>query len=415
LTARTTASLLALALTLGAGRARADDADTKAIGGTDGANLIAGTPRYRVAVDAARTNAKVFGAIGAFERQILPAFSRPYSGDVLGGEISVVKNVVQGIGTCGTADQLTSCPNGLARHHVTVSAGNLAIGYRLNRYLGVFLTSSWVAAYSSPSNLDARDGIAPLYPVMGWAFGPLSLFGKKVYYNLAGKVLDGTGADAVVGASVRTPYVNGFAGYTASQGLFADFTISDIDTFASAVLGDSFEQLSYLKAGLREFDYLNNSDLARKIGRLNLFGRRLVYNVPTAAGDPRPGLSAPITSAHVEQVQIGGWLDLMVAMRVQPQKELAELRAGLRTGDFTLSGGVVNLPNLWMFGAEGGYRPTFALRYHAQNDDQSGDYLGFDASVVMNDPELLTVFPYAYNAVSLKMSFAMRGAEKDSK
>ncbi|RYE89329.1 MAG: hypothetical protein EOO75_12010 [Myxococcales bacterium] len=86
MTARSTAARLGLALALGAGRASADD-DTKAIGGTDGATLLAGTPRYRVAVDAARTNAKVFGAVGAFERQILPAFSRPYSGDVFGGEI----------------------------------------------------------------------------------------------------------------------------------------------------------------------------------------------------------------------------------------------------------------------------------------------------------------------------------------
>jgi hypothetical protein len=37
--------------------------------------------------------------------------------------------------------------------------------------------------------------------------------------------------------------------------------------------------------------------------------------------------------------------------------------------------------------------------------------MSFDASVVMNDPELLTVFPYAYNAVSLKLSFTFRTRE----
>lgn len=395
-----------------AGPAAADGA----IGGTDGAELIQGTPRYQVAADAAQTNAKVFGAVGAFERQILPLISDPKRGNAYGFafEMSVVKNVVRAVGGCTLSDRLTGCPNGLAIHNVTVSAGNLAINYPLSKHVGLFYTSAFVAAYSGPDTVDIRDTLGPFYPVMGYAFGPLSFLGKSTYDKFTGGVMKGTGADAVVGLSVRTPYLNGFGGYTASQGLFGDFTISEIDTFASLVFGEGFSQLSYLKAGLRDFDYLNNSALARRVGRLNLFGRRLVYNVPSSQGELRPGLAAPITSGHLEQTGIADRFDLYLSYRTQPHGELGEARAGVRFGNVLLSGGVVNLPDLWMFGAQGGYKPALALRYKSNLDpDEKPSDVAVDASILLNDPELLTVFPYAYNAVSFKVSFAFFEKSKE--
>jgi hypothetical protein len=381
-----------------------------AIGGTDGAELIQGTARYQVAVDAAQTNAKVFGAVGAFERQILPLLSDPKRGNTsaFAFELSVVKNVVRALGNCSLGQRLTGCPDGLVIHNVTVSAGNLAINYPISKHVGIFYTSAFVAAYSSPDQMDVRDAIAPFYPVMGYAFGPVSFFGKNAYNKFTGGVLKGTGADAVLGLSVRTPYVTGFGGYTASQGLFGDFTVSDLDAFASAVFGEEFSQLSYLKVGLRDFDYLNNSELARKVGRLNLFGRRLVYNVPSAQGALRPGLATPITSGHVEQTSIAGRFDLYFSYRTRPRTELGEARVGARFGNVLLSGGVVNLPDLWMFGARGGYKPALALRYKSDADPQDPpSVVSVEGSVLLNDPELLTVFPYAYNAVSFKLSFGL--------
>ncbi len=391
-----------LALVAGEGLARAEG-----IGSDGDRALVAGLPRYNVAIKAGETNANAFGAIAAFERHILPTLNRKDPvGGVFAFELNLIRDVTRGIGTCGISTP-DLCPTGYQLHHVNVSAGNLSLMFPFTPHFGGFYTSAFTAVYSSPSGIDVRDVMLPFLPVLGYAFGPVRFFGKNAYESVAGAVMPGTGADAVIGLYSRSEYIAGFAGYAATQGAFADISSPKLDTFISSLLSERFAELAYLKGGLREFDYFGSEKLAKIIGKTNLFGRRLVYNVPTTA-PLNKDFAIPVTSAHVEQLDIFEHFDVRVAYRIEPVPEIQEARLGAKyrfaeeSDASTYVGataGMTTLPAFWMYGVGGGKKAAATLEMGVESKE-----LKARAQLRYNDPEVLIVFPYAQDGVSIFLS-----------
>ncbi len=63
---------------------------------------------------------------------------------------------------------------------------------------------------------------------------------------------------------------------------------------------------------------------------------------------------------------------------------------------------LVQLPDLWFYGVEGGIRPTFRAEFGIAFEDEAGHPTGtVRYLVMMNDPAQLVLFPYAYDALTM--------------
>jgi len=75
-------------------------------------------------------------------------------------------------------------------------------------------------------------------------------------------------------------------------------------------------------------------------------------------------------------------------------------------GGAAVSAGLVNLPARPWFGVDGGVRPTLAADAMVYPDGGDEGYLKF--SLLLNDPDTLTLFPYAQGAWQFHMSIMIR-------
>ena len=94
-------------------------------------------------------------------------------------------------------------------------------------------------------------------------------------------------------------------------------------------------------------------------------------------------------------------VDVIYRATMEPKPDLYEASLGLRSGGQMgggyIRGGVVKLPDLWYHGVSGGYKPRFEAGM-AFGPTLPGRHV-FEMGVGVNDAELLSVFPYAYNAI----------------
>ena len=125
--------------------------------------------------------------------------------------------------------------------------------------------------------------------------------------------------------------------------------------------------------------------------------------------DPTGGLD--FTTAHLGQADIGGTFDIDLAVAIRPTTTLHEGQVGVHSAGFyegegegfswLVRGGVVQLPDLWFYGVQGGMRPTFRAEAGIAAGDGGSAAGAIRYLVMMNDPEQLLLFPYAYNAVTM--------------
>ncbi len=160
------------------------------------------------------------------------------------------------------------------------------------------------------------------------------------------------------------------------------------------------------------------------MGRTSLFGR----GPPLTEASERDGERfAPeqLLTGHFVQDSIAGVLDLAAAYALAPTPQLFEGRIGLHSAGFhdiasggasaaeppspdditlgyLIQGGVVQLPDLWFYGVEGGARPQFRVEMSA-----GAPQYAFHLTVMMNEPEVLALYPFAVRAAHYRVS--MRG------
>jgi hypothetical protein len=224
----------------------------------------------------------------------------------------------------------------------------------------------------------------------------------------------------IAGASISTPAGPLTVGYATTRGVFSNFNGSKVPVFASALLASKLEEIPYLSAGLSTLRSVASTNWIKSAGDTALYARRLQYVGLAPSGVSSGDLGDQTThrtnfvTQHLEQRGIGDLFDLTVVSTTAPKPNLYEatigfhtpgylspksaaaaIAAGANVGDAAKSGlaisaGVVRLPDLWFYGVKGGYRFKASATYMITTFANVG--------LAFNDTDILSVFPYAYNA-----------------
>jgi hypothetical protein len=378
---------------------------------------IAGTAGFENARAANETNALVYGAAGYLHHTVLPMLnearklSREQGGGWHGGGGFRYSTTLQAA-VVPTYESSGGCPDRLRISERPLELGSTNLGIAAsNGTFGLFYTASVVYGYT-PS-FDPRERF--LYGMSGYVGGA---FGA-VLAPLAGRdQAFGEGASAVrtdfvVGGIADLPGVHARAGWVGSRGVYADLE-ADIPVFVSAVI-DEPSLSNLLQGGLRRLK------LGDGVGHLSLYAKNQPLRpVPeVAAGgtgfreDATGGLN--FLAGHFAQERIAGLYEVRVAYAVRPQPLLHEAQVGIRSPngslgsrgvDYLLRGGVVSLPDLWFYGVQGGMKPTLRGEIGVVVSDDGNPAGGSIRYLVMtNDPEQLLLFPYAYGAWTMGVTF----------
>lgn len=381
----------------------------------DGYTLTPGTTRYEAARQAAATNAQIFGAVGAYSRHVVPLLKKEGDGAMFELEYHATINAAKAPGECKVklGKALDGCNLGTSINHLDLYGSNFAIAYK-----GGPISLFYSASLTMPVVIGPgiNRGLFPYLtitgPVLAHAMVPMRLISK----DFGKDVLPGIGIDAIGGGGFVSSYLTVNGGYALSQGLFGDIQVPKLQGFVTALVGDKFRELSTLVAGLRQFDYFGLTDFTDTAGRTTLYARQLRYIPPqtaatptdAAANDQRDG-AFNFVSGHLEQTDIAGYLDVSLSYLTKPTALLHEASVTVHTKGFRaqeavqgsdpnaalrvgLTLGMVNLPDLYDFGVEGGRRFRFGL--------EIADGF-FYASIRSNDPQTLAMFPMAYNALDI--------------
>ncbi len=254
-----------------------------------------------------------------------------------------------------------------------------------------------------------RAGLAAA-PLVLAAYSPVAILKRRFETN-TGIMID---FDYIVGLNVVSGKIGSVAvGYAGSQGVFSNLTEAHVRAFVGAVVDDFARGISnpYLAAGFSSLDWVLSDAAIDILGHTKLFGRRQLQAPPPPSDliarteDERPKGSR-FSTINVEQTDIMGVVDVILRATIEPKPDLFEASLGYHKrwladqfGVF-IRAGVVKLPNLWFYGVAGGYKPRFEAGA-AIGKTLPGRHV-VEVAVGINDAEVLSVFPYAYNAVQFR-------------
>lgn len=425
---------LALALTASSGQAAADCL----------LRPIEGTVGFRVAQQSQRTNAQAFGAVQLAEEALFssdetdldgdgkPDRTEPFQGDYgVALRLNTVFNVAR-VPTIYSGKCFDDLTTGQRRdygmHSVDLYATAVAYRFRIPqlRRVSLFYAGSITGSTMGVPDSDAgswfdavtrtRYNTTYLY---GFSALPLSFLAPLAPLinkddaptQLAGDFIAGFEADLPTIGAARF-------GYAYSRGLFTNITVDRIRLLLEGLITQEFSSLALLKGGFQRFTTLDG------VGRTSLYGRHMQLATPRTddVKAASRGLFSELglTTAHFEQTDIGKYFDIRLAYAFQPTPFIHEARVGLHGSNtlgkdysafdlFRVSAGIVQLPSLPFYGVEGGRAFSFELSMVLQTEDGS-----FQMGVQRNAPDLLVVFPYAYDATNFFIRGSVRPKTKTS-
>jgi hypothetical protein len=377
---------------------------------------VAGTAGFANAIDAIRINATTYSA-GEFARRRLRGRNY-FAWDMhLVAGAARVPTLCTGQGRY--AGEMYEQPLDLGATNLGLDAPLLHDG-PLNSSLEVFY-----AASVTQSAMGSR--------ALSWSLPLLNLY-PAVAAPAIGTYNDGRGlftyaVDWIGGAYLKSDVVSVQAGYTGSRGLYLDITQDKAALFVNGILADGLQwsDASYLMLGVLQFDPLKVGLDQDKVGMSSLFYRDLPSGGSAVAPEPRAGIvertSERLRTGHVRQEDIARLLDVRAAWEFSERFRVRELAVGLHTQDWhrreksrsyqdeagSVRVGFVNLPDQPLLGLKGGVRPTIRADYLQQVGSE--DTFGLRLSARMNDPDLLDLYPFAYNALGVNLELTYIGSE----
>lgn len=377
---------------------------------------IAGTTRYRVALEASRKNAAIFGAVASAEKVVLPNLQQGSSSAAM-IDLSLLYGATKVPTTCG----------GLVLYDTDMTAGNVAFGFRYGP-VSAFYSAGVASTLFTPGGAAGRYIYPPFIGGLGW------------FYAL-GAPLIGAGTSQKDVYSITSDYIAGLqlhggklvaasAGYIGSKGLYANASLPVIRAFVSSALTENIKQLGYLRAGFDALDWAFPKEAVKAIGSTSIYGRVLrSYAIPEVGAPVAPTketAARSLVTGHFEQMNIGGHFDIVSSFTVKPKPDLYHLSIGYtpsspelawyeqkariarpydrKNTEFRFEIGVVKLPDQTYYGVRGG------PKFHAAID-LIGVWIGGKLSIRLNDADVLANFPYAYNALHFYFVFPF-GIEK---
>jgi hypothetical protein len=402
----------AAAVGLRAAPARAQ-AISNAYGGIE---AIRDNVAFNTVLRASDTNASVFGAANMAEQVVFPALRKDE--DFV---FRFVSNTIYG-GLTVPVDYLNSQGNvAVGMHPVDFSAVSLCAGYRLGD-LGLFYASSMTGTVLAP-NIGGRAVNGTF-----WAFdlAMASVGGAKVEELSDESDINGgnTQADFIVGAQYDLGFVQARAGYVGTTGLFTNVSQSDLRLFFTSVFEAEMGNVPYLRTGI---DRLPLDELDLEGAMASLFVRKVRMVAPfepqaNAAQDLaslRDAASFDRWTGHLQQLSIAKHIDVLAAADFRSGVSLHELRAGWHTEGFHrlvptdpdddvqpeegwgIHAGYIHVPDMYYYGLQGGAKLSLTAEARAPVGR---------IKISRNDPELLAVFPFAYDAWSFSWELGFDSA-----
>lgn len=376
---------------------------------------IAGTAGFSNGLSAVRIQAQTYGA-GEFARRRLRSFT------YLAWDMHIVAGAAQVPSYCAdtegkNAGEVYSQPLDLGATNFGLNAPLLRGGPLHSR--GHLFYSSSVT--QSVMGIRTASWAAPLLNVYPAVSAPL------IGRTSASRGLSVYTVDWIGGAYLRSDVVSIQAGYTGTRGLYFDVTQEKVALFVNTVLagGVSWSNAAYLMGGLQSFDPRVFGLQDKSIGMSSLFYRDLDQSdaPPPRQGEPEERLATNrLKTTHIRQEDMFRRFDVRGAWQFGPEARVREIAAAVhseswyvrdgfdRDDDVTwyIRAGLVNLPDQPTLGVGGGLRPTLRADYEYQVGSQ--DVYGLRLSLRMNDPDLLDLYPFAYNALGANFELTYTGS-----
>lgn len=376
-----------------------------------GIEAIPNNVSFNTVLRASDTNATVFGAASIAERVVFPKLRE--DGDWL---FRFVSNTTYGGVTVPVSYITDDAHIRYGISPVDFSAVSLCGGIRTGN-LGLFYASSMTSTTLAPGIGErAINGTV-------WALdlAAASLGGTKISKYSERTDINGgnTQADFIVGAQYDLGFMQARAGYVGSQGLFTNVSQADVRAFLSSVFDTTIGGVPYLRTGVEK---LPLEPLGLDDAMSSVFVRKITMVAPfqdevnTTYEDLRRAASFNLWTAHLQQLSIAKRFDLLVAVDMSTGTGLQELRAGFHSPLFHgsapkdpddepepeegwgIEAGIVRVPSMYYYGMQGGTKLSLALEARAPAGR---------IKLSRNDPDLLAVFPFAYDAWNFSWEFGL--------
>lgn len=402
---------------------------------------IAGSAGFTNAQKGRKTNRNTYSAANFAERALVDG--APSAQWVM--EWNATLNAARVPTLCGDSDFLEhKRKERLYEDSLDLYASNFALSFE-SKSFGAFYSAS-----VTQSVMGFRYAVLPtmllqLYPLVSAPFVGIWQRGDGVSsYSL----------DWIGGAHVDTEWFGARVGYAGIGGAYGSFDERTIGLFGSTALpfGQHISPWSFLKAGLDRFDpgRFGATKVSETIGMTSLFVRDLPYGqeldslldqqadattarmatstIPDPRIDPSSIDPMPIASLgerlgeladvrlrtlHFEQKSIKGMVDLELSYALAPKVQVFDGMVAFHSpgyhqsrlidsaddredeAGFIIKAGAVQLPSQYSLGVEGG--TYFSARAEYRTPTQ------FTFMFLFNDPEQLALYPFATNAVSLRV------------
>ncbi len=378
-------------------------------------SAIVGTAGYRNAAAAITTNATTYGAAQWAERHLLPVLHRADRPEGWTGGGAMDTNLVFGATRVPTLElgyPYGDCPEDyrISMRPLDLGASNFGFVARKGRF-GLFYAGSLTWSGSAFANNAARGMLTGSYYIWG-GVGAMAApaLGGWSYTEGVGTVAP----DWILGGAADLSVLWVDAGYVGSRGVYANVQEGRVGFFGSALLQKAVAGLPFFKAGAQGVE--------SPAGLSSVYARRLPiqalprYDAESGRASSTAGdeVEERLETAHLEQLNIGRIVDVYLAGAWKPSPQLWEARLGLHSKDyhqgrkasdagtpgqtqagFLVQAGVVQLPDMYYYGVEGGLRGTGRLEYTFGVPVDGGTSLYGQMRLLWNDPEVLALYPYA--------------------
>ena len=396
-----------------------------------------GTVYYDTARLARETNAVVFGAARTVDRHVAPRLRRLDESDefVMVGHYGYS----QILSATRAPAYVTGCDTeGLVLVPYDLYAFNFGWGVRYDDFSAFYAASAAGGAFVLGAQERVLWGMTlpPFglgYAVTAPVFGARDFAVTRPAEEVSDPVREEYNRmtlDYVAGLQYGNDLFAVRAGYVASAGAYGHAEIVGLRLFATSVLSNEFEDLSYLTAGISSLRAFSE-DLQQQIGRTALFVRKLQYDSPRltqpATWEPiGPGTHAiDFWTTHLEQTDVADYVDLQLAAAFRPKTLLHIGRVGVHTKGHRLEEmladdpegvedleegvpsagvtlGVIGVPAMPYYAEEGGT----AFSATAEARVTSAEY-AIRLLYQYNDPELIAMFPFAIGASAFSANFTL--------
>ena len=391
---------------------------------------LAGTVQQDVVQQSRDTNAQLYGAVSFAERVLFPRTEGHYETDRDGYPVWAIEvSVLNGVAFVPSVE--TGCEFEHLNHRVDLYGSASGLSFNVGP-LNVFYAGSLTGHMYAKG---VASGFAPYGYGLGTALGGPLVTVPLTYVDLGAD--DGTtsvSGDYMVGAALDV-FGEGFArvAYVGSSGLYTNVTGSRVRLFAAAAL-DDFTELSYFRGGLDKQlvdEVLGYSSLYLRQKELSAAGGEDASGEVVTALDDGSLRQRTFRTGHVAQEDLFGVLDLDFAYALAPDLFVHDARIGLHTpiygmgkralssgegmyafeeaaGDassiwrvpLSVSIGQVKLPELPYWGVDGGQKVSVEVEAFMLFPSSDSGGLMILYTFKANDPETLSNFPYAQDALA---------------